>query len=550
MRLRIGTIIALSFGTIILFFLVNTFIINNTLEKTIRLNDKISNIYTPSLNYTIKLYNLINESKVHIKSWVTDRNEDTPSKLKLKEIISNEYFNIYDTLKSYSKYWEDPSLINAVDSINFLIKDSLFILHKKIMSKLTTWDDYEDPAIVWEVQPMVEETGEVMILSNEILQKLEAFRAKQEQIISKARTDMIDIFNGFRRLIVIMTIIIVFLSIGVGLFTIVYLTRPINKTKNILLNMSKGILPSEKLPESNDEIGQMSRALNMLVNGLKEIQVFSTEIGQGNYDYDFKPLSDDDILGQSLLDMKNKLKKAKEEEEKRKIEDSHRNWASIGLAKFSDILRQNNDNLEKLSYEVISNLVKYVGANQGGIFLVNDSDRNHIFLEMTACYAYDRRKFLQKKIEIGEGLVGRCYQEGEKIFMTDIPKDYIKITSGLGEDNPRCLLIVPLKYNDYIYGIIELASFEIFEPYKIEFIEQLSTSIAATIASVKANIQTAYLLEQSQMQAEEMAAQEEEMRQNMEELRATQEQMARREAELLKEIEELRKRLKQLSMSN
>jgi len=550
MRLRIGTIIALSFGTIILFFLVNTFIINHTLEKTIKLNNKISNIYTPSLNYIIKLNNLINETKVHIKSWVTDRNEDTPSKIKLKEIITKEYFNIYDTLKSYSQYWEDQQLVELLDSINILIKDSLFVFHKKIMSKLTTWDDYEDPAIIWEVQPMVEETGEVMLLSNEILQKIDILRTKQDNIISKGRSEMINIFNGFRRLIVIMTFIIVFLSIGVGLFTIIYLTRPINKTKNILLDMSKGILPSQKLPEGNDEIGQMSKALNMLVNGLKEIQIFSTEIGQGNYDYDFKPLSEEDILGHSLLDMRDKLKKAKEEEEKRKLEDSHRNWASIGLAKFSDILRQNNDNLEKLSYEVISNLVKYVGANQGGIFLVNDNDKNHIFLEMTACYAYDRRKFLQKKIEIGEGLVGRCYQEGEKIFMTDIPKDYIKITSGLGEDNPRCLLIVPLKYNDYIYGIIEIASFEIFEPYKIEFIEQLSTSIAATISSVKANIQTAYLLEQSQMQAEEMAAQEEEMRQNMEELRATQEQMARREAELLKEIEELRKRLKQLSMSN
>jgi len=86
-------------------------------------------------------------------------------------------------------------------------------------------------------------------------------------------------------------------------------------------------------------------------------------------------------------------------------------------------------------------------------------------------------------------------------------------------------VVDPLVYNDYIFGIIEIASFNVLQPYEIQFIERISESIAATISSVKANIQTSQLLEQSQQQAEEMASQEEEMRQNMEELRATQEHL-------------------------
>jgi signal transduction protein with GAF and PtsI domain len=188
-------------------------------------------------------------------------------------------------------------------------------------------------------------------------------------------------------------------------------------------------------------------------------------------------------------------------------------------------------------------MVQYTNSNQGGIFIVNDNDKENIHLEMTACYAYDRQKYLTKKIEVGEGLVGRCYQEQEKIFLTDIPDNYIKISSGLGEDNPNCLLLVPLAYNDNIFGILEIASFNVYQEYEIEFMERIGESIAATISSVKANVQTQELLEQSQQQAEEMSAQEEEMRQNMEELRATQEQSARREQELIRELETLKKQM-------
>ena len=133
---------------------------------------------------------------------------------------------------------------------------------------------------------------------------------------------------------------------------------------------------------------------------------------------------------------------------------------------------------------------------------------------------------------LGEGLVGRCAQERETIYMDDIPDSYIKITSGLGTSNPRSLLLVPLKVNEEIHGVLEIASFKAFETYQIDFIEKLGESIAATISSTKINEQTSKLLKESQNQAEKMRAQEEIMRQNMEELQATQEEMKKKELEM------------------
>jgi methyl-accepting chemotaxis protein len=210
-------------------------------------------------------------------------------------------------------------------------------------------------------------------------------------------------------------------------------------------------------------------------------------------------------------------------------------------------LRQNNNNIEELSYTIISNLVDYTSANQGGLFLINNNDPDHVFIELVSCYAYNRKKFIEKTIEPGEGLIGRCIQERASIYLTDLPNDYIRINSGLGDSNPTSLLIVPLLLNEEIFGAIELASFEELEPYKIEFVEKIGESIASTISTVKFNIQTANLLDQSRQQAEQMASQEEEMRQNMEELRATQEQSERRELELMRQLEELKERYNALS---
>lgn len=323
------------------------------------------------------------------------------------------------------------------------------------------------------------------------------------------------------------------------------ITSPILKTIHVLNEMAEGDIDmSKKLSiQTGDEIEEMANSVNKLIDGLNLTENFAKEIGRGNLDAEFRLLSDKDILGISLIEMQKSLRHAKAFEQERKVEEQKLNWATQGMAKFGDILRQNNDNLNELSFNTLQNLIDYTGSNQGGVFVINDNDRDHPFLEMTACYAYDRRKFLERQIEIGEGLVGRCYHERKTIFMVDVPENYINISSGLGKERPRCLLIVPLKNNEEILGVIEMATFKVYEKYQIEFIEKLAESIAATISSVRINIRTTELLSKSQQQAEEMLAQDEEMRQNMEELQATQEEMERKHHEREQIQQELQKEL-------
>jgi methyl-accepting chemotaxis protein/putative methionine-R-sulfoxide reductase with GAF domain len=337
-------------------------------------------------------------------------------------------------------------------------------------------------------------------------------------------------------LIVLLTLIIIN-TVNINLALI----KPVQTITAIINRLSMGDINQQiEKSKKQDEVGTMKNELKQLIDGLKHTADFAQEIGKGNLNAPYDILSDADILGKSLLEMRKNLQNAENERRVREKDDEYRNWATEGLARFAEILRRDNDNLETLSQNVISHLVKYLGANQGGIFILNDGEtKDDLFLEMKACYAYDRRKFVKKQVRFGEGLVGTCYLEGEAIYMTDVPNSYITITSGLGEANPGAILICPLKVNDVVYGVVELASFREFEPYQRDFIAKLSESIASTIGSVKVNIRTNKLLTQTKLQAEEMANQEEELRQNMEEMHATQEEMRRRETELLEIIKKM-----------
>ncbi len=327
------------------------------------------------------------------------------------------------------------------------------------------------------------------------------------------------------------------------------ITSRLIRLKNSILDLAKGEKVEEPEGDSSDEIGMAMGALARLSKRMREATVFISEVSNGNIESEFAAISETDRYGIALSNLKQSLILKREEEEKRRKEDEIRNWATHGIAMFNDILRTDNNDLEKLSLNIIRNIIQYLSASQGGLFLIEE-DEGDQHLNLIASYAYDRQKFLKKKIAIGEGLAGNCVLEKKTVLLRKIPDNYIEISSGLGKSKPGCLIIVPLKKEDEVLGVLELASFNDFRPHEVEFLEKVAESIAASLITVRLHQQTSQYLERFRQQAEEMKAQDEELRQNIEELQATHEQMERlkleeteRNEKMIREMEDYRKLL-------
>jgi putative methionine-R-sulfoxide reductase with GAF domain/HAMP domain-containing protein len=284
---------------------------------------------------------------------------------------------------------------------------------------------------------------------------------------------------------------------------------------------------------AHDEIGQMLASITLLTNNLQACSAFASQMAEGDLTASFKPASGKDRLGKALLQLRTNLSEVKKEE-------TMRSWSREGYAQFSDILR-NTDEIKTLAADLISSLVKYLGANQGGFFIrsaAQEDTKTDTQYELAAAYAYGRKKYLTKTIYLGEGLLGACVQEKDTIYLTDVPQGYCSISSGLGEASPSSILIVPLKIEEQILGVVELASFKEYQGYEIEFVEKIASNIASCILSIQTNENTLRLLTASRQQAEELKAGEEELRQNLEELAATQDEMGRSKKEIEQLLEE------------
>ena len=482
----------------------------------IRQSQEVINPITEAVNDFIFL---VTRSKMLITNWVYLQTNDD-DKNALRAIHEHEYLEVKNRILQYSESIDFGEEVVSPDSA-FIKFEELLEIENGIMLELNSFEAYEDPIKKFMAEDAIE--SEVLPRSAELIIMLEGLNTYLND--QKSQTDA-GLMANFKQLINVTAVLGgILLVIGVILaFSISRaITKPINYLRAVIDRLGLGDLVKIDISNvSNDEIGDMATSLSSMAAGFGEITVFAENIGDGKYDSEFKPLSESDMLGNALLEMRSNLKKVAEEDKKR-------NWSTSGLAKFGDILRSYNDNFEKLADEIISNLVKYIEANQGALFIIesNDGSSEEEYMELAACYAWDKKKFLEKKIYKGEGLSGQAWIEGDVIYLTEVPNDYVSITSGLGEANPRSVLIVPLKLNDEIHGVIEMASFKEYDEYEVEFVERIAESIASTISSVKVNERTQKLLEESTMMTEQMRAQEEEMRQNMEELQATQEKIQR-----------------------
>jgi PAS domain S-box-containing protein len=319
------------------------------------------------------------------------------------------------------------------------------------------------------------------------------------------------------------------------------LTRPLFGMRNKLSLVAQGVLPESNNDHGTDEFGQMAAKVDALVYTLKGNADFAQRIGEGKYDTQFTPASENDVLGMSLINMRNNLI----ENERR---DKERNWIVRGVAEISEILRM-HDSTDKLGEDVIKFILEKIGAIQGAFYVINDDNPKQPMIEMRASWAYNRKKYLKSKFKFAEGLVGQAAAEKDTILRTEIPGDYITVTSGiLGDQRPSCILIVPLITNEEVYGVLEFAGFKKFDQSQVKFVQELSLILARTIFNIKVNERTRRLLAESQEMSNELKEKQEVLRQNAEEMQATQEELKRSNQKLEEQIEEVNRTQKRMQL--
>lgn len=532
----IGILIAASYSLVV----YSGYVINNegtTLTVYENIKASIHEIHASTIQYVVsgdkKLEEKINELTGAI--WWFNTLLRDGGDFNGKMITAAQGAAVRINKDATDKYYLYTVVLGELKSMPLIISDSAAEFNEILPGSISVSED----SIV-----AVSDTVHSARINPEIYGKLDQLTTLKDELTDLYQVGYYVYDNIFREKQKLIRIgIFVALSLSVLSLVLTYIfvlkgmiIKPLKKISDFSKEVAKGdVSASLAVENDSNEIGELSTSINNVIERFRDASRFAADIGSGRFESDFKPASEKDELGIALSGMRDSLKKIA-------AEDKKRNWSTEGYARFGELIRNEGDSLEEMGYQVISSLVKYLKACQGALFILEEEDGAGM-LAMKGCYAYERRKYLTRKLLPGEGFVGQCFLEKDIVYLTNIPPDYIKITSGLGGARPGSLLVSPLMINEEALGVIEIASFNQFENHEIEFVRKVSETIAAAVSSLRISERTNRLLAESQSLTTQMKSQEEEMRQNVEELMATQEEMARKQQELISMKEEMEKEL-------
>lgn len=344
-----------------------------------------------------------------------------------------------------------------------------------------------------------------------------------ENAEDNAGQNLIFILKAIQVVLILLLFITVFLIVK---WLRSYINDNIALIQQYLKDLLRGNIP-KRIKTKNKEFGQVFSTLNYLSHNITQVKRFADRVSNNQFSNQLRMFETEGEFGRSLQNMQENLRKVSADNE-------IRYWQNSGLAQISEILTQTNTDIQKLAEKLIVKLVKLLDINQAGFFTVEeDNEQKHLFLQ--ASYAYDKKKFLEKKIILEKGNGGLLYQtfvEKNKIYLQEIPKNYVNITSGLGKATPKSLLLMPLMDKGEVFGIIELASLYKMPNHKIQFVENIANNIGSLIASIYKTQKTKVLLKDSQSLTKNLTRQEERMRKNMYKLQQSQKKISQTQKQL------------------
>jgi HAMP domain-containing protein/signal transduction histidine kinase/CheY-like chemotaxis protein len=226
--------------------------------------------------------------------------------------------------------------------------------------------------------------------------------------------------------------------------------------------------------------------------------------------------------------------------------NNEQDWLKTNIAKFTGMMQGQRD-LLTVSQLLLSELTPLVGA-QHGTFYIADKKDDKAVLNLLAGYAIDEQDGVPRQFAVGQGLVGQCAREKERILVTDLPGGYVRINSSLGSTAPASIVVLPVLFEGDVKAAIELASFGEFSDVHLAFLDQLTQSIGIVLNTIAATMRTEQLLQQSQALAEELQSQQLQLQTTNAELQEKAQLLAEQKTEVEtknREVEQAKKALEE-----
>ncbi|VUD52720.1 Autoinducer 2 sensor kinase/phosphatase LuxQ [Thalassocella blandensis] len=295
------------------------------------------------------------------------------------------------------------------------------------------------------------------------------------------------------------------------------LTSQVRDIASVSTALARGDFSRKIQVEVKGEVQELKNNINAMVDSFITIVRAANSIAEGDYAIEMPLRSEADQLGIALNSMSENLKRISEENE-------NEAWIKTGQANLNDSMRGEQD-LSTLSKNVISYLTKYLGAQLGALYYIEKRNKERPVLKLAGTYAFTKRKTLKTEFEVGESLVGQAAFEREPIVVTEVPKDYIVVSSSLGESTPTNILVQPFTIDGEVKGVVEIGSFRPFTDNQLELVRLVAENIAIAANSAQDREKMQELLEESQRQSEELLKQQEILKAQSEELQAANENL-------------------------
>lgn len=529
---KIDTKIYIVFVAVIAIAFFNAVFSSYTILRSQETTQDIVNNSSPSREALTQLNTLVIKSRMLVTNWVY-LPSNSADKEALKKINQSEYLKSKVKLTALMKNWDSGSRVASMKTI-FKEYEDLMKVQERIMLQLASFDDYQDPMKKFVAEELLE--TEVIPRSETIEDRLNVImnvqaadaKMKQDQMVNQLNTLMAVVFS------------IAVLIVGSLFFAAFVISRsfivPVMRVREIILEMNLGRLPEYRMAIPRNAVGEMLVALKSLIESVRRTSRFAEEIGKGNLNEPFTPLSEDDVHGQALLRMRNSLKAASDA-------DAQHTWINEGLTRLHNIMRTNADDFNLLLDNIINMVVEYVEVQQAAIFLMNNDNIDDMHIQLGAYYALNGNILNSKRYELKEGLIGQAIATKRVIDLESISDPFFSIDMGLMKSSKCSLMILPLTTSGKVVGVLTIASLRPLTIAKKDFLQKITEPIASSLFSVRANMITAQLLDESRKQADELALQEQE-------LRTINTQLTEKSQELELSEEELRKQKYELQQVN